>query len=202
MHRLLLILAMLPAAALASWIVDESSGCSIFVEFAAMNEKSRWSGACENGKAQGSGVLTSSNGTRIEGDYRDGQPFNARGREPIVVLGNGRRLMAMVTYTSGFATRYGTEPRPSSEDSASYAARIAAAVRMNLVHSSSIAGNPVAVVDVRVDEAGRILSVTLISSSGVLSWDEAVLKAIDKTGVLPLDGGKIPPRLELAFRPD
>jgi len=202
MRALVLMLTMLPFGAVADWVTEGVAGCSVFVEFAAMDERSHWTGDCQNGKAHGSGVLTSSNGTRIEGEYREGRPFDASGREPIVVLGNGRRLMAMVTYAAGFSTRYGTGPKqPSPEGSSSHAARIASVVRANLVHTSPIAGNPVAVVDVRVDGEGRVLLATIVSSSGVLSWDQAVLRAIEKTGVLPLDGGQIPSRLELAFRP-
>jgi len=42
----------------------------------------------------------------------------------------------------------------------------------------------------------------MIKSSGVKTWDDAVLKAIDKTDALPRDtDGRIPGTLIISFRP-
>jgi colicin import membrane protein len=42
----------------------------------------------------------------------------------------------------------------------------------------------------------------LTQSSGVKSWDDAVLNAIDKTEVLPRDtDGRVPTSLVISFRP-
>ena len=49
---------------------------------------------------------------------------------------------------------------------------------------------------------GTIISRKLVKSSGVASWDEAVLRAIDKTETLPKDtNGLVPTPLRLVFRP-
>jgi len=57
-------------------------------------------------------------------------------------------------------------------------------------------------VDVRTSPDGTIISRKLVKSSGVKSWDDAVLNAIDKTEVLPRDvDGRIPQPLTLVFRP-
>jgi colicin import membrane protein len=41
-----------------------------------------------------------------------------------------------------------------------------------------------------------------VSSSGHREWDEAVLRAIDRTGTLPRDAdGRVPPVIEITFRP-
>ena len=49
---------------------------------------------------------------------------------------------------------------------------------------------------------GTILSRKLLSSSGNKAWDDAVLRAIDKTEVLPRDtDGRVPPVIVLGFRP-
>ena len=41
-----------------------------------------------------------------------------------------------------------------------------------------------------------------IKGSGVKSWDDAVLKAIDKTEVMPRDvDGRVPPVIIITFRP-
>ena len=42
-----------------------------------------------------------------------------------------------------------------------------------------------------------------MTSSGSPAWDETVLRAIDKTEVLPKDvDGRVPPTIIIAFRPN
>ena len=49
---------------------------------------------------------------------------------------------------------------------------------------------------------GSIVGKKLVKSSGNPAWDEAVLRAIDRTNSLPRDeNGKVPPTLLLEFRP-
>jgi TonB family protein len=203
MRAFLILLALLPSVVLAEWVTDKVTGCAVFVEYAGPTDNVSWTGPCENGRAHGVGVFTSTNGTRIEGEFREGRAYNARGKEPLLVLPDGRLPMIDVTYMAGTGTRLGTQLKQQSPaERASYAARIASAVRRNLVHADPIDGNPACVVDVRVDPQGKILSAALVKSSGVSSWDEAVMRALERTGTLPLDvDQKIPPRIELAFRP-
>ncbi|PUE17481.1 cell envelope integrity protein TolA [Limnohabitans sp. MMS-10A-178] len=90
----------------------------------------------------------------------------------------------------------------SSGPSASYAGRIRARIKPNITFTEDVAGNPKAEVEVRTSTDGTILSRKLLSSSGNKAWDEAVLKAIDKTATLPRDeDGRVPPVLEISFRP-
>ena len=90
----------------------------------------------------------------------------------------------------------------ASGPSPSYAGRIRARIKPNIVFSEEIAGNPVAEVEVRAAPDGTIVGRKLIKSSGVANWDEAVLKAIDKTEVLPRDtDGRVPSPLVISFRP-
>jgi colicin import membrane protein len=90
----------------------------------------------------------------------------------------------------------------SSGPSASYGGRIRARIKPNITFTEDVAGNPKAEVEVRTSPDGTILSRKLLSSSGNKSWDEAVLKAIDKTATLPRDeDGRVPPVLEISFRP-
>ena len=50
--------------------------------------------------------------------------------------------------------------------------------------------------------SGSIVGKKLVKSSGNPAWDEAVLRAIDRTNSLPRDeNGKVPPTLLLEFRP-
>ena len=90
----------------------------------------------------------------------------------------------------------------SSGPSASYAGRIRARIKPNITFTEDVAGNPKAEVEVRTSPDGTILSRKLLSSSGNKAWDEAVLKAIDKTATLPRDeDGRVPPILVISFRP-
>ncbi len=91
----------------------------------------------------------------------------------------------------------------SSGPSASYAGRIRARIKPNLVFTDSISGNRPAVVELRCAPDGRIISRKLIESSGMPRWDEAVLRAIDRTEVLPADeNGKVPPVMQISYRPE
>lgn len=90
----------------------------------------------------------------------------------------------------------------ASGPSASYAGRIRARVKPNIVFTDTLAGNPMADVEVRTAPDGTIVGRKLTQASGVKSWDDAVLKAIDKTAVLPRDlDGRVPPVLTISFRP-
>lgn len=90
----------------------------------------------------------------------------------------------------------------SAGPSAGYAGRIRARIKPNITFTEDVAGNPKAEVEVRTSPDGTIISRKLLSSSGNKAWDEAVLKAIDKTATLPRDeDGRVPPVLEISFRP-
>jgi len=92
--------------------------------------------------------------------------------------------------------------KQSSGPSAGYTGRIIARVKPNITYTDTPTGNPTAEVDVRTSPDGTIISRKLVKSSGVKSWDDAVLNAIDKTEVLPRDvDGRIPQPLTLVFRP-
>ena len=102
---------------------------------------------------------------------------------------------------TGAATATGTAQQ-SSGPSASYGGRIQARVRPNIVYPDDIATNPAAEVEVRLAPDGTIVAKMLIKSSGVKSWDDAVMKAIDKTEVMPRDvDGRVPPVIVITFRP-
>lgn len=111
------------------------------------------------------------------------------------------KRMAGLAGASGGPSATGTALK-SAGPSASYAGRIRARIKPNIVFTEDIAGNPSAEVEVRTAPEGSIIARKLIKSSGDKAWDEAVLKAIDKTEVLPRDtDGRVPPVLEISFRP-
>lgn len=89
----------------------------------------------------------------------------------------------------------------SAGPSASYSGRIRARIKPNIVFTDDVNGNPTADVEVRTAPDGTIIARKLLKSSGDKAWDDAVLKAIDKTEVLPRDtDGRVPPVLEISFR--
>lgn len=102
---------------------------------------------------------------------------------------------------SGNANSTGTAQK-SAGPSSSYAGRITARVKPNIVFMEDVSGNPAAEVEVRCAPDGTIVGRRLIKSSGHKVWDEAVLKAIDKTERLPRDtDGSVYPTLVISFRP-
>jgi colicin import membrane protein len=113
---------------------------------------------------------------------------------------NIERVKALAGAT-GSETATGNAQR-SAGPSASYAGKVAAKVKPNIVFPDEIAGNPMADVEVRAAPDGTIQGARLLKSSGVKAWDEAVLKAIAKTEKLPQDAdGRVPSMLIIGFRP-
>jgi colicin import membrane protein len=86
--------------------------------------------------------------------------------------------------------------------SAGYGARVAAKVKPNIVYPDMVSGNPRAEVRVRAAPDGTITGVQLVTSSGNKAWDDAVVRALHKTDVLPKDtNGKVPSEFLIGFRP-
>ena len=113
---------------------------------------------------------------------------------------NLQRILGQAGATGG-PTATGTAARDAGP-SASYAGRIVAAIRPNIVSINEFEGNPEAIVSVRAAPDGTILSRRLVRSSGDKGWDEEVLRAIDRTAKLPRDeNGRVPPDIELKMRP-
>jgi colicin import membrane protein len=111
-----------------------------------------------------------------------------------------KRLAGLAGATGGESAT-GTA-KQSSGPSAGYGGRVIAKIKPNIVFADDISGNPVATVEVRTSPDGTIIGRKLIKSSGVKAWDDAVLRAIDKTEILPRDlDGRVPPSFEINFRP-
>lgn len=111
------------------------------------------------------------------------------------------KRMAGLAGASGSPDATGTALK-SSGPSSGYGGRIRARIKPNIVFTEDIAGNPTAEVEVRTSPDGTITSRKLLKTSGLPAWDEAVLKAIDKTETLPRDvDGRVPTPLVISFRP-
>ena len=113
------------------------------------------------------------------------------------------KRIAGLAGASGNENATGTAMK-SSGPSDSYGGRIRARVKPNITFDpSSVSGNPAAEVEVRCAPDGTIVSRKLVKSSGNSAWDNAVLKAIDKTEILPRDtDGRVHSPLLLVFKPN
>jgi colicin import membrane protein len=113
---------------------------------------------------------------------------------------NLKRMQGMAG-ASGGENATGTALK-SSGPSATYAGRLVARIKPNITYPGDMVGNPRAEVEVRVAPDGTIQSRRILQTSGNKAWDEAVLRAIDKTEILPKDtDGRVPPVIVLGFRP-
>lgn len=102
---------------------------------------------------------------------------------------------------TGSPSSTGTALR-SSAPSSSYAGRVRARVKPNIVYTDNVGGNPSAEIEVRLGPDGTVVSRKLSKPSGVPGWDEAVLRAIDRTDQFPRDvDGRVPSSMILVFRP-
>lgn len=116
---------------------------------------------------------------------------------------NLRRMMGQAGAEggSGSPSSTGTAAREAGP-SATYAGRVVARIKPNIVFTDTVAGNPAAEVEVRSAPTGTIIARRLVRSSGNAEWDEAVLRAIDRTGTLPRDtDGRVPSTIVITFRP-
>ena len=114
---------------------------------------------------------------------------------------NLERILGQAGASGGPSAR-GSAERDAGP-SASYAGKLVAHIRPHIVFTDTVPGNPRAEVEVRTLPDGTILSARLLKSSGHRAWDDAVLRAIERTARLPRDeNGRVPSTLILGFRPN
>ncbi len=113
---------------------------------------------------------------------------------------NLRRMQGLAGATGG-ETATGNAQR-SSGPSGSYGGKVAAKVRPNIVYPDAISDNLRTEVEVRASPDGTIVGIRVTKSSGNKSWDDAVVRALEKTDTLPRDvDGRVPSSLVIGFRP-
>ena len=116
---------------------------------------------------------------------------------------NLRRMLGQAGATSatGAPTATGTAAQDAAP-SRSYAGKLVAHIKPHIVFTDSINTSSAAEVEVRAAGSGTIVSRRLVKSSGSKDWDEAVLRAIDRTGSLPRDtDGRVPGIIIVSFKP-
>jgi colicin import membrane protein len=115
---------------------------------------------------------------------------------------NLKRIMGEAGKATGTANTTARPGTPSAAAMAAYTERLAALIRGNTVYSGSPPDNAPVVVEVRTAAGGTILSRRVLRGSGHADWDEAVLRAVDRTGTLPANvDGKVPETLIIDFKP-
>jgi len=139
---------------------------------------------------------------KIEKDKREKAEREKRDQEQMARLReeNLRRITGQAGAT-GAPQSTGTAQRDAGP-SASYAGKIIARVRPNIVLTDSVPPTLRAEVEVRAAPDGTITGKRLLKSSGNSTWDDAVLRAIDRTEMLPKDdNGRVPSPMTLIFTP-
>ncbi|MGH8784769.1 MAG: cell envelope integrity protein TolA [Cupriavidus necator] len=99
---------------------------------------------------------------------------------------------------SGSRAGSGSGAKPSS----GYAERVRQRVKPNIIFNEDVSGNPAAVVAVAMAPDGSVLSTRLAKSSGNAAWDNAVLRAVQRSDPLPRDeNGVAPSNILITFWP-
>ncbi len=135
---------------------------------------------------------------------REAQEAQRQAKEDETKLAKQRddqlKRMQSLAGATGAANATGQAERDAAP-SAEYGGRIKARIKPNIVFTEDTVGDPMAEVEVRVAATGRIVGRRLVKSSGSKAWDEAVLRAIDRTEVLPRDvDGRVPPAIVIEFK--
>jgi colicin import membrane protein len=108
-------------------------------------------------------------------------------------------LKRMMGQAGGATGRSGSATQDAAP-SAAYAGRVAARIRRELVFTGNVPESAEAEVFVASTAIGTILNRRITKSSSYKEWDEAVLRAVDKTGTLPRDvDGRVPKEMTLVF---
>ncbi|AQV93878.1 protein TolA [Cupriavidus necator] len=111
------------------------------------------------------------------------------------------RLRAQAGGTSA-AANAGTGSGASAKASSGYAERVRQRVKPNIIFNEDVPGNPPAVVAVSMAPDGSLLSTRLARSSGNAGWDNAVLRAVQRSDPLPRDtNGVAPSNILITFWP-
>ena len=102
----------------------------------------------------------------------------------------------------GVGSAAGSGAGSGGKASPGYADRVRRKVKPNIIFSGDVEGNPAAVVAVSLAPDGSLLSARLSKSSGNADWDNAVLRAVQRSDPLPRDeDGKAPPSFTITFKP-
>ena len=90
-HLLMPLVLLAPATnAHAQTFVDAGgTACKVSVDAVPGDTTYHWQGECKDGKAEGTGLLTSSLGGMLRGMFKSGEPYNVHGFWPLSFQGGG-----------------------------------------------------------------------------------------------------------------
>jgi colicin import membrane protein len=114
------------------------------------------------------------------------------------------RLRAAAGAEGGSGGQVGSSVGGGGNAPPAYADKVRRKIKPLIVFNpESITGNPAVVVLVDLAPDGAILKRSVMTSSGIPSWDQAVLQALDRAETFPKDdNGVIPMRqMRLTFKP-
>ncbi len=139
---------------------------------------------------------------KAEAERAAKEAAEAKAEEERLAQQREANLRRMMGQAGAAGSTQGATAATAAAPSAAYTARLIALIRGNLVFPGALPDDIVAEVEVRAGASGSIIARRLVRSSGHKEWDEAVIRAIDRTGTLPRDSdGRVPPVLLIAFRP-
>jgi colicin import membrane protein len=102
---------------------------------------------------------------------------------------------------SGGAAARGSAQQASGPSSG-YGARVVARIRPNIRATQDFPRTLRTEIEVRATPDGTIIGRRVVSSSGNPAWDDAALRAIDRTGSLPRNvDGQVPTVIIVGVRP-
>ena len=114
------------------------------------------------------------------------------------------RLRAAAGAEGGSGGQVGSSVGGGGNAPPAYADKVRRKIKPLIVFNpESVTGNPAVVVLVDLAPDGAILKRSVVTSSGIQSWDQAVLQALDRAETFPKDdNGVIPMRqMKLTFKP-
>jgi colicin import membrane protein len=114
------------------------------------------------------------------------------------------RLRAAAGAEGGSGGQVGSSVGGGGNAPPAYADKVRRKIKPLIVFNpESLTGNPAVVVLVDLAPDGAILKRSVVTSSGIQSWDQAVLQALDRAETFPKDdNGIIPMRqMRLTFKP-
>jgi TonB family protein len=128
----------------------------------------------------------------------------ARNNEPAPPAVVSQPPLVDATLTTGARNNVAdrlTQPVSNASPSALYPERVIRRVRPSIVWTGDTAGLET-VIAVRCTTNGTLLSAAVLRSSGNAQWDEAALRAVQRSDPMPLDmNGEVPVSFTITLRP-
>jgi len=183
----------------------------------------KYVGEWKNGKFNGQGIISYTNGDVTEGIWQDGtfvraektnlkpSMFSEKGLKDTKQLTDEEkeranrmeRLRVQAGIWSGSGGTVGQGMGGRGNAPLSFAERVGRVIKHKIVFNpATVEGNPALRILLELAPDGRIINKRITEASGEPDWDNAVIRALDQVDSLPKDeNGNVPTRVNLIFRP-